>query len=170
MRLFAGRVSPISQEVVKVLLAAGDIEAEHPTEVVLDVESVLKNYLTMEKDVNEKARELLDRTGRGTEQYSRVREQIADSKGIKVGDETLDYLLDQVVEMFGHSRNVDEIYAQDVELRRKMAPIFKKHMGEDDKLDAEVRAQIRHVKEGTRDWDIEYSRQAEIIKRKRGLQ
>jgi hypothetical protein len=43
-------------------------------------------------------------------------------------------------------------------------------MGEDDKLDAEVRAQIRHVKEGTRDWDIEYSRQAEIIKRKRGLQ
>ena len=99
-----------------------------------------------------------------------MREQIADSKGIKVGDETLDYLLDQVVEMFGHSRNVDEIYAQDVELRRKMGPIFKKHMGEDDKLDAEVRAQIRHVKEGTRDWDIEYSRQAEIIKRKRGLQ
>jgi uncharacterized protein len=170
MRLFAGRALPIAQEIVKVLLAAGDIEAEHPTEVVLDVESVLKNYLTMEKDVNEKTRELLDRTGRGTEQYNRVREQIADSKGIKVGDETLDYLLDQVVEMFGHSKNVDEIYAQDVELRRKMAPIFKKHMGEDDKLDAEVRANLKHIKEGTRDWDIEYSRMAEIVRRKRGLQ
>jgi uncharacterized protein len=170
MRLFAGRVSPIAQEVVKVLLASGDIEAEHPTEVVLDVESVLKNYLTMEKDVNEKTRELLDRTSRGAEQYNRVRSQIADSKGLKVGEETLDYLLDQVVEMFGHSKNVDEIYAQDVELRRKMAPIFKKHMGEDDKLDAEVRANLRHVKEGTRDWDIEYARQVEIVKRKRGLQ
>jgi hypothetical protein len=170
MRLFAGRVGPIAQEVVKVLLASGDIEAEHPTEVVLDVESVLKNYLTMEKDVNEKTRELLDKTSRGQENYSRVREQIADSKGIKVGDETLDYLLDQVVEIFGHSKNVDEIYAQDVELRRKMAPIFKKHMGEDDKLDAEVRAQLKHVKEGTRDWEIEYARMVEIIKRKRGLQ
>jgi hypothetical protein len=169
MRLFAGRVSPISQEVVKALVSSGDIEAEHPTEVVLDVEAVLKNYLQMEKDVNEQTRELLEKTNRGGEQYSRVRDQIADSKGIKVGEETLDYLLDQVVEMFGHSRNVDEIYAQDVELRRKMAPIFKKHMGEDEKLDSEVRANLRHVKEGTRDWDVEYGRMVEIVKRKRGL-
>jgi hypothetical protein len=169
MRLFAGRVSPIAQEVVKVLVSAGDIEAEHPTEVVLDVEAVLKNYLSMEKDVNEKTRELLERTSRSGEQYTRVREQIADSKGIKVGDETLDYLLDQVVEMFGHSQNVDEIYAQDVELRRKMAPVFKKHMGEDDKLDAEVRGNLKHMKEGTREWDVEYGRMVEIVKRKRGL-
>ena len=169
MRLFAGRVSPIAQEIVKALVSSGDIEAERPTEVVLDVEAVLKNYLSMEKDVNDKTRELLERTSRGNDQYSRVREQIADSKGIKVGDETLDYLLDQVVEMFGHSKNVDEIYAQDVELRRKMAPIFKKHMGEDDKLDGEVRAQLKHVKEGSREWDIEYARMVEIIKRKRGL-
>jgi hypothetical protein len=169
MRLFAGRVSPISQEVVKVLISSGDIEAEHPTEVVLDVEAVLKNYLQMEKDVNDQTRELLERTNRSGEQYNRVREQIADSKGIKVGEETLDYLLDQVVEMFGHSRNVDEIYAQDVELRRKMAPIFKKFMGEDEKLDAEVRANLKHVKEGTSAWDIEYGRMVEIVKRKRGL-
>jgi hypothetical protein len=169
MRLFVGRVSPIAQEIVKALVSSRDIEAEHPTEVVLDVEAVLKNYLSMEKEVNDSTRELLERTGRGNESYSRVREQIADSKGIKVGDETLDYLLDQVVEMFGHSKNVDEIYAQDIELRRKMAPIFKRHMGEDDKLDAEVRGQLKHVKEGTREWDIEYSRMVEIIKRKRGL-
>ncbi len=169
MRLFAGRVSPIAQEIVKVLISAGDIEAEHPTEVVVDVESVLRNYLQMEKDVNDKTRELLERTGRGGESYNRVRDQIADSKGLKVGDETLDYLLDQVVEMFGHSQNVDEIYAQDIELRRKMAPIFKKHMGEDEKIDGEVRAQLKHVKEGSREWDIEYARQVEIVKRKRGL-
>ncbi|HEX4516658.1 MAG TPA: DUF507 family protein, partial [Polyangiaceae bacterium] len=79
MRLFAGRVSPIAQEIVKVLVSSGDIEAEHPTEVVLDVEAVLKNYLSMEKDVNDKTRELLERTNRGNDSYSRVREQIADS-------------------------------------------------------------------------------------------
>ena len=169
MRLFAGRVSPIAQEIVKALVSSGDIEAEHPTEVVIDVEAVLKNYLTMEKDVNEKTRELLERTSRGSDQFSRVRDQIADSKGIKVGDETLDYLLDQVVEMFGHSKNVDEIYAQDIELRRKMAPIFKKYMGQDDALDGEVRAQIKHVREGTSQWDIEYARVMEATRRKKGL-
>jgi hypothetical protein len=98
-----------------------------------------------------------------------VRAQIAESHGIKVGDEALDYLLDQLVEMFSHSHNVDEIYAEDVELRRKMAPIFKKYMAADDALDAEVRAQLRHVQEGTHEWDVEYARVLELTKRKKGL-
>lgn len=169
MRLYSGKVSAIATEVVRALLASNDIESAAPKEVEADITAVLNQYLGDERDVNERAKDVLERTGKAQAEYQRVRALVAEEKGIKVGDETLDYLLNQVVEMFGHSKNVDEIYAQDVELRRKMAPIFKKHMGEDDKLDAEIRAQLKHVKEGSRDWDIEYSRMAEIIKRKRGL-
>jgi hypothetical protein len=68
-----------------------------------------------------------------------------------------------------HSNNVDEVFAADVELRRKMAPIFKKHMAVDATLDAEVRAQLRHVREGSRDWEIEYTKVMEQVKRKKGL-
>src|SRR6185436_18672205 len=143
----SGRVGPISSEVVKVLTAAGDIETESPQEVVKDVEAVLRSYLSTEKDVNERTKELLERTNRPMTEYGRVRSQIADSKGIKVGDEMLDYLLDQVVEIFHHSANVDEIFAEDVELRRKMAQVFKKHLAQDSELDAEVRAQLRHLSE-----------------------
>ena len=53
--------------------------------------------------VDEKTRDLLQRTGRGTNEFGKVREQIAEHQGIKVGDETLDYLLDQVVAMLMHS-------------------------------------------------------------------
>ncbi len=81
----------------------------------------------------------------------------------------LDYLLDQVVEIFHHSSHVDEIYPEDVVLRRKMAPIFKKHLAIEDAIDADVRAQLKHVKEGTRTWEIEYGRAMEMVKRKRGL-
>ncbi len=169
MRLFAARVTPIATEVVRTLTKAGDIETERPREVELDVESVLKSFLSAEKEVNDKTRELLERTGRGPSDFNRVRTQIAESMGIRVGDEALDYLLDQVVEIFEHSANVDEIFAENVELRRKMAPIFKRHMGEDTELDAEVRAQLKHMREGTRDWDIEYGRMLEIVKRKKGL-
>ena len=38
-----------------------------------------------------------------------------------MGDEALDYLLNQVVEMLNHSHNVDEIYVEDIVLRRKIA-------------------------------------------------
>ena len=169
MRLYAGKVASISGEVVRSLIASKDIEAESPKEAEADVASVLNHYLAMEREVSERAKDILERTGRPQSEFPRVRELAAQEKGIKLGDETLDYLLDQVVEMFQNSHHVDEIFAEDVELRRKMAPIFKKHMALDDALDAEVRAQLRHVKEGSRDWDIEYARVLEQVKRKKGL-
>jgi hypothetical protein len=169
MRLFSGHVSPIAVEVVRTLTAANDIETEVPKEVTLDVESILKSYLATEREVNDRTRELLERTGRGPNEFSRVRNQIADQKGIKVGDDMLDYLLDQVVEMFHHSANVEEIFAEDVEMRRKMAQIFKKQLAQDAELDSEVRGQLRHMTEGSRTWDVEYARVMEQVKRKKGL-
>jgi hypothetical protein len=169
MRLYSGKVPAIATEVVRALLAAKDIEAESPKEVEADVTAVLNQYLSDEREVNERAKDVLERTGKSNSEYPRVRTLVAEEKGIKVGDETLDYLLDQVVEMLMHSNNVDEVFAADVDLRRRMAPVFKKHMAVDTALDAEVRAQLRHVKEGTREWEVEYARVLEQVKRRKGL-
>jgi len=169
MRLYSGKVPAISTEVVRGLLAAKDIEAESPKEVEADVTAVLNQYLSDEREVNERAKDVLERTGKSQNDFQRVRALVADEKGIKVGDETLDYLLDQVVEMLMHSNNVEEVFASDVDLRRRMAPVFKKHMAVDSALDTEVRAQLRHVKEGTREWEVEYARVLEQVKRRKGL-
>ena len=169
MRLYSGKIPPIATEVVRALLASKDIDAERPKEVEADVTAVLNQYLSDERFVNDRAKDLLERTGKPNTEYQRVRALAAEEKGIKVGDETLDYLLDQVVEMLMHSNNVDEVYVEDVELRRKMAPIFKRHMAVDSAIDGEVRAQLRHVREGTREWEVEYSRVLEQVKRRKGL-
>jgi hypothetical protein len=169
MRLYGAKVTPIAQELVRSLVTAKDIETDAQREVIADIEAVLKSYLDTERIVDEKTRELLQRTGRGPGEFTRVREQIAEHHGIKVGDDALDYLLDQVVEMLMHSNHVEEVYAEDVVLRRKMAPIFKRYMAADTELEAEVRAQLKHVKEGTTQWDIEHARVLEAVKRKRGL-
>ncbi|MDB4942742.1 MAG: hypothetical protein JWP97_2276 [Labilithrix sp.] len=172
MRLYNAKVPSIAQEVVRALLSSKDIDLEDAgaqKEVIADVESVLRSYLETERVVDDKTRELLTRTGRSTGEFGRLREQVAQKHGIKVGDETLDYLLDQVVEMLMHSSHVEEVYAEDVALRRRMAPIFKKNMSVDNDVDTEVRAQIKHVREGTSQWDIEYARALEGVKRRRGL-
>lgn len=169
MRLYSGKVPAIATEVVRALLAAKEIEAESPKEVEADVAAVLNQYLNDEREVNERAKDVLERTGKSNTDFQRVRALVADEKGIKVGDETLDYLLDQVVEMLMHSNNVEEVFAADVDLRRRMAPVFKKHMAVDSAIDGEVRAQLRHVKEGTREWEVEYSRVLEQVKRRKGL-
>jgi hypothetical protein len=169
MRLYSGKVSAIATEVVRALLASNDVEAETPKEVEADIAAVLNQYLSDEREVNERAKDILERTGKPQTEFQRVRALVADEKGIKVGDETLDYLLDQVVEMLMHSGNVDEVYVEDIELRRRMAPLFKKHMAVDSSLDADVRAQLKHVREGTRDWEIEYAKVLEQVKRRKGL-
>jgi hypothetical protein len=169
MRLYSGKIPSISAEIVRALLTSNDIEAESPKQVEADVAAVLTQYLADEREVNDRAKDLLERTGKPNTEYSRLRQLVAEEKGIKVGDDALDYLLDQVVEMLMHSSHVDEVYVEDVELRRKMAPIFKKHMAIDSAIDTEVRAQIRHVREGTREWEIEYGRTLEQVKRKKGL-
>jgi hypothetical protein len=133
------------------------------------VAAVLNQYLSDEREVNERAKDLLERTGKPNTEFQRVRALAAEEKGIKVGDETLDYLLDQVVEMLMHSNNVDEIYVEDVELRRKMAPVFKRHMAVDAAIDGEVRSQLKHVREGTREWEVEYARVLEQVKRRKGV-
>ena len=169
MRLFSGKIPAIATEAVRALLASKDIETESPKEVEADIASVLTQYLADEREVNERAKDVLERTGKPQSEYNRVRALVADEKGIKVGDETLDYLLDQVVEMLMHSGNVDEVYVEDVELRRKMAPVFKKHMAVDEALDAEVRAHLKNLREGTAAWDVEYAKVVDQVKRKRGL-
>ena len=169
MRLYSGKVPAIATEVVRTLLGSKDIEADSPKEVEGDVAAVLNQYLTDEREVNERAKDLLERTGKPPTEYQRLRTLAADEKGIKLGDETLDYLLDQVVEMLMHSSHVDEVYAADVELRRKMGPVFKKHMAIDAAVDTEVRAQLRHLREGTREWDVEYARVLEQVRRRKGL-
>ena len=118
MRLYASKASTIATEVVRTLVAQKDIEVEDAGaqgEVVKDVESVLKSYLDTEKIVDDKTRDLLQRTNRGPSEFQKVRQQIAEHHGIKVGDETLDHLLDQVVQMLMHSHNVEEVFAEDIE-------------------------------------------------------
>jgi uncharacterized protein len=169
MRLFSSKVASIARDIVRELSEAKDIECETPHEVELDIESVLNNYLQIEKEASEKAKDMMQARGLSTGEFTRMKALVAEQKGIKVGDEMLDYLLDQLVEFMMHSANVDEIFAEDVVLRRKMAVILKRHMAVEEELEREVRGQLKHVAEGTRTWEVEYARVMEEIKRRKGL-
>ncbi|MCC6647660.1 MAG: DUF507 family protein [Polyangiaceae bacterium] len=169
MRLFSGKVTPIAQEAVRALLAAKAIETEAPREVEADVASVLQSYLRTEQEAADAAKDHLARTGKGQTEFTRLKRLYAEQKGIKVGDELLDHLLDQVVELLLQTGSVDEVFAEDHELRRLMAPSFKKHMVIEDDLDREARGRLKHVTEGTSAWEIEYQKVMADMRRKKGL-
>ena len=78
-------------------------------------------------------------------------------------------VLDQIVAVLMYSEAVEEVFVEDVDLRRRMAPIFKQEMAVEEQLERETRAQLGHVQEGTRTWEVEYRRVMEEIRRRKGL-
>ncbi|HYJ08108.1 MAG TPA: DUF507 family protein [Polyangiaceae bacterium] len=169
MRLHSAKVPEISHLMVHALTSAGDIETESPKEVELDVQAVLNQFITDEQEVSDKAKDVLAQRGLPQTELGRIKKLLADERKIKLGDDAIDYLLDQLVEMLMHSANVDEIFAEDFELRRKLRDPLRKQVAVEQEMDAEVRKQIKHVKEGTAVWEVEYRRMMDDIKRRKGL-
>ena len=169
MRLFSGKIPVISEEIVRTLSAEGDIETEQPKEVTLDVESVLKEYLRFERMISEEAKNRLEARGMPYAQLGKLKSQVAKEKGAPQAEDILPYLLDQVLHMLFHSKNVDEVYAEDQDLRKKVTVILKKHMDVGGDLDEEVRSKIKNLEEGTASFEIEYQRVMNEMKRKKGL-
>ena len=169
MRLYIGKVSAISDDVIKSLMTDGDLEVDNAEEARLDVESVLKEYVRRDKDVGEEAKNRMEARGLGYSQLGKVKAQVAKERGIQTGEDTLPYLIEQILEMLFHSQHVIEIFADDTDLRKKMAPILRKHMDVDDQLDVEVRGRIKNLEEGTAAFDIEYAKVMDQMRRKKGL-
>jgi hypothetical protein len=169
MRLYAGKIPIISSELVKTLTEAGDVQVVDPGEAELDVQAVLKEYLRLDREITEKAKDILQKKGLPYEQFGKVKRSVANEKGLGLGEEGLDWMTNQIIESFMQSPHVEEIFVEDNVLRRKMADILKRHMMVEDELDAEVRRRIKNLEEGTATWDVEYQRALDQIKRNRGL-
>ncbi|MFO7180588.1 MAG: DUF507 family protein [Pseudomonadota bacterium] len=169
MRLYSAKIPKLAHEIVAAIVRDGDIEAPSLKEVELDVQAVLNQYLRDEQDVTERAKTLVAQRGLPQSEFGRIKKLVAEERKIKIGDEGIDYILDQLVEMLMHSANVDEVFAEDYVLRRKMREPLRREAAEEQELQAEVRAQLKHVQEGTSMWEVEYRRMMDELKRRKGL-
>jgi uncharacterized protein len=169
MRLYVAKVPVIATEMVRTLVDAGDIEAENAAEVELDVASILKEYVRVDRELTDRAKDLLEQRKLPYGQFGKIKRALADEKEFGLGEDALSWICTQLLETFMHSANVAEVYADDATLRRRMKDVLKKHMAVDEELDAEVRQRIKNLEEGTATWELEYSRVMDQIRAKHGL-
>ena len=169
MRLTSAKIQDIAAEMVGALTKAGDIETSSPKEVQADLQSVLNQYVRDEQEINEKAKDLLAARGLPMSEFGKLKKLVADDRKVKLGDDAIDYLLDQLVEMLMYSNNVEEVFAEDVQLRLRMRGPLRKVAEDEEKLQEAVRGQLKHVQEGTSIWEVEYQRMMDDIRRRKGL-
>jgi uncharacterized protein len=169
MRLFSGKISPIVEEIFDTLVPAEDIELADREEARMDLEAVLKEFVRQDRAILEEAKDRVTREGLGYSATHKVRQQVAKERHFPPPDETLPYILEQLLNMLFHSANVEEIYADDVTLRKKITNILKKHMDVESDVDREVRARIKNLTEGTAAFEVEYEKVLGQIRQKKGL-
>jgi hypothetical protein len=173
MRIYEGQIPMIAEEMVRSLIRANELEvtSENIPEVEVDVQSVLREYLRTDREISDAARDLSARAG-STEPggLARIKRQIARERNFKIGDESVEYIIDQLIEMFFHSVHVEEVFAADTELRKRIAPILKRYMSVEEELDREVRGKIRNLDEDSKAWEIEYQKVMSTLKRKKNLE
>lgn len=171
MKLYPKVIPAIAREVIAKLMADGDIEVEtlRIADAEQDMAAVMKEYLAAEERVNQATREALERRGYDHSRFHAVKREMADVRGFKMGDEGIDFMINQMLEFLLISRNIEEVYGDDPPMRRKIYEIFKKHLDVDEDIDREARGKLKHLAEGTQAWEIEYQKAVEAIRRNRGL-
>ncbi len=169
MRLYSGKIPLIAEEIVRTLLKDEDIETETEGEVRLDIEAVLKEYVRQDRAVLEEAKNRMEIRGLPYSALGKMKSMVARERQLPINDEMLPYVLEQLLTMLFHSQNVEEIFAEDIVLRKKMTTIVKRHLEVEGELDKEVRSKIKNLQEGTATFEIEYARVMEELKRKKRL-
>ena len=77
----------------------------------------------------------------------------------------LDFVIDRVIQGLFESKHIEEVFMDDVELRKVVQAAIQKYLGVDEELDREVRGRLKNLREGTTEWEVEYGR---LIEQMRG--
>src|SRR5687768_4049976 len=171
MRLYPKVIPIIAREVVQRLMQDGDVEVEtmRIADAEMDLSAIMREYLAAEERVNQATREALERRGYDASKFNQVKREMADVRGFKMGDEGIEYCINQMLEFLLISRNVEEVFSADTVMRTKIFQSMKKHLDVDDEIDREARGRLKHLQEGTSAFEVEYNKTVEQIRRARGL-
>lgn len=171
MHLYRKIIPKIARDTVRALNTKKSIEVEDGKldEAELDVAAVMVEYLNAEERVVKEARDVLARKGLGNDRFAQAKKTIAEARGVKIGDDGIDYVLEQIVECLFASKNIAEVFSEDHELRKQIKEIMDKYLSISEDIDRDARARLKNLREGSPEWEIEYPRVVAQMKRQKGI-
>ena len=171
MRIYRKVIPKISKDVIRSLLANRAIEVEdgRRDEAELDVAGVLVEYLNALDRISTDAHDALQRHGLAMESLGRVKRSLAESRRVATGESALEYVIDRIIDALFNSKNIEEVFAEDLELRGMVQESIRKYLGVDEELDREVRGRLKNLREGTSEWEVEYGRLIDQMRHSKAL-
>lgn len=172
MKIYRMKIPKIAMDIVSSLASSGEIEVkpEKVPELELDLRAIVEGWLRTEERIADEAKDQMDKRQLPYSEFRTVKRAIAKRENHQTGEEALDWMISQMVEcLLNVSPNVEEVFAEDHTLKRKIHDAFVRNTVDEEQLDQEVRAKMKNLQEGTPNWEIEYQRHMRDVKRKHGL-
>jgi len=171
VKLYPKLIPSMARDIVHALLDNQDIEIEEENLMAArgDFEAILNEYNRAERDLADVAKDVMAARGWSNTKFSEAKKIAAETRKLPLGDDALDYIINQMLEYMLISPNFDEVFAEDHVMRKRIVDVLRKYSKMNLELDAEVRNRLKHLQEGTRDWEIAYRKTLEDVQRAKGL-
>ena len=172
MRIYRSQIPRLAEEIIQTLARENDIEVspEQANEAVQDLRAIMDEYLRQESKIVQEVRDIMHQRQITYDQFGKIKGQLCDERAHPTGDDGIRWIIGQILEAFMISNHVEEVYSEDFLMRRKMMQIFRRILIDEADLDKEARTKIKNVREGTAEWEIEYKKAIEEIRKRRGLE
>lgn len=160
MKIYRRVIPKIAKDIIRTLLANRAIEIEdgHRDEAELDIAGVMVTYLNEVDQITSDAHDKIQRHKLSPEHLGRVKRTLAENRNIALGDDAEEFVLNRLIDGLFNSRHIEEVFAEDHEIRKFIYEAMRKYVGVDEELDREVRGRLKNLREGTSEWELEYNR------------
>ena len=159
LRLYGGQIPELVQREISALTQDNLIEVNEESmhEFKLDVQSVLRSYVRMDRRLTEEARDLARSEGLDHREYHKIKRRLAEERRFKLNRDAPGFIADQLIETFMQSTHVEEIFASDQELRVVLVKQLREQMGNARDVEGEVRRRLNTIHQSSQEWEARYA-------------
>ena len=171
MKIYKSKIPMMADDIANKLIAANAVEVtpEQKSEFLLDLQAVIQSYMDTDRRIHEEAQQIISTRGLDFSSFGRVKREVAKKYNFAIGDESMNWIIDQIIEMLFHTSHVEEVWAENHEIRVLIREALQKYALIDEALDVEVRKRIKNLNEGSLAWDVKYKQVLEEIRLTKGL-
>jgi len=169
MKLYRAKVPEIAREAIVSLTSTGDVEVNDLEEAQQDLVAIMEEFLRRDGDLRRRVKDDMARRNLPYGEYGRVRKGIAEEMGHPMGDDVERFLARQFIENLMISRFVEEVYADDDTMYKKVIEVLRSHDVDEEAIREEAAAKVKNVKPGTVEYEIALRDAVRDVKRRHGL-
>jgi len=171
MRLYRAKIPQIAKDVITTLEADGDIEvlATDREEAEKDLIAIMEEYVRRDMSLRDQIRDHMAHRKIPYNEYGRTKKRMAEEMDHPIGEDVERFLGRQFIENMLISRFIEEVYADDSDMYKKVLGVLRGHHVDEREIRDEAVAKIKNIDEGTVDYEIALQRAVRDVKKRRGL-